>query len=102
MTQALTQAAWPGNVRELENLIERLVVVAAHPTVGLRDLAACRPGTAKVSTGWTDAEPVRTLRELEDEYVAWVLERCDGNKTRAAELLGIDVSTLHRRLRRDA
>ena len=101
VTQALTQAAWPGNVRELENLIERLVVVAAHPTVGLRDLAACRPGTAKVSTGWTDADPVRTLRELEDEYVAWVLERCDGNKTRAAELLGIDVSTLHRRLRRD-
>ncbi|MCA9678808.1 MAG: helix-turn-helix domain-containing protein, partial [Myxococcales bacterium] len=42
-----------------------------------------------------------SLRELEDEYIAWVLARCDGNKTRAAEILGVDVSTIHRRLRRD-
>ncbi|MBK9037456.1 MAG: sigma-54-dependent Fis family transcriptional regulator [Myxococcales bacterium] len=101
LAQQLAQEPWPGNVRELENLIERLVVVAAHPTVGLRDLAACRPTSARATVAWSDAEPLRTLRELEDDYVAWVLARCDGNKTRAAELLGIDVSTLHRRLRRD-
>jgi len=97
----LAQDPWPGNVRELENLIERLVVIAAHPTVGLRDLAACRPSVARPAGGFTGVEPLRTLREFEDEYVAHVLARCDGNKTRAAEILGIDVSTLHRRLRRD-
>jgi two-component system response regulator HydG len=37
------------------------------------------------------------LRQVQDEYIGWVLEQCEGNKTRAAELLGIDVSTLHRR-----
>ena len=40
-----------------------------------------------------------TLRELEEEYIAWMIERCGGNKTKAAELLGIDPSTLHRRTR---
>nr|MBA3452986.1 hypothetical protein [Deltaproteobacteria bacterium] len=40
-----------------------------------------------------------TLRELEEEYITWVLERTEGNKTRAAEILGIDPSTLHRRMR---
>ena len=102
VTQALAADPWPGNVRELENLIERLVVIAAHPIVGVRDLAACRPTAARIpTTPWPDDEPLRTLRELEDDYVAHVLARCDGNKTRAAEVLGIDVSTLHRRLRRD-
>jgi len=39
------------------------------------------------------------LKELESDYILWVLHRCGGNKTRAAELLGIDVSTVHRRER---
>ncbi|MBL8622344.1 MAG: sigma-54-dependent Fis family transcriptional regulator [Myxococcales bacterium] len=101
VAHALMQDPWPGNVRELENLIERLVVIAAQPTIGVGDLAACRPSIARPAGLFTTTEPLRTLRELEDEYVAHVLARCDGNKTRAAEALGIDVSTLHRRLRRD-
>jgi two-component system response regulator HydG len=40
-----------------------------------------------------------TLRQLESEYIAWVVARCGGNKTKAAEILGIDVSTIHRRER---
>ena len=44
---------------------------------------------------------IRTLREMEDEHIADVLARCGGNKTRAAELLGVDPSTLHRRSRRE-
>ena len=39
------------------------------------------------------------LRRLEAEYIAWMVAHCGGNKTRAAELLGIDVSTIHRRER---
>jgi two-component system response regulator HydG len=40
-----------------------------------------------------------SLRELQDAYIGWVVERCGGNKTRAAETLGIDPSTIHRRER---
>jgi two-component system response regulator HydG len=43
-----------------------------------------------------------TIRELDDAYIAWVVARCGGNKTRAAEILGIDVSTIHRRERERA
>jgi two-component system response regulator HydG len=42
------------------------------------------------------------LRRLEDDYIAWVLAQCGGNKTRAAELLEIDVSTIYRREQRNA
>ncbi len=40
-----------------------------------------------------------SLRQLEDDYIAWVILQCGGNKTKAAEILGIDVSTIHRRER---
>jgi two-component system response regulator HydG len=42
-------------------------------------------------------QTVVPLRQVEAEYIAWAVAKCDGNKTRAAELLGIDVSTIHRR-----
>jgi two-component system response regulator HydG len=100
LVTALSRHPWLGNVRELENLIERLVV-----TGGERELDATHLGG--LGPAWiSPAEPFRiardqmpTLRALEDEYLAWVLARCDGNKTRAAEILGVDVSTIHRRRR---
>jgi two-component system response regulator HydG len=42
-----------------------------------------------------------TLREVEDEYIEWMIEQCGGNKTRAAERLGIDKATVHRRAKRN-
>ncbi len=101
---ALARRPWPGNVRELENLIERLVVVGARAEL---DASALDPPPALAPAGGAGAgftvhrDPPPTLRELEDDYIAWVVARCDGNKTRAAEVLGVDVSTIHRRLRRD-
>jgi len=44
-------------------------------------------------------ETLIPLRQLEADYIAWVVSQCGGNKTRAAEILGIDVSTIHRRER---
>ncbi len=100
LVTALARHPWLGNVRELENLIERLVVIGNEPTLDASHLGGMGPA-------WiSPAEPFRvardqmpTLRQLEDEYLEWVLARCDGNKTRAAEILGVDVSTIHRRRR---
>ncbi|MBF5046389.1 sigma-54-dependent Fis family transcriptional regulator [Aggregicoccus sp. 17bor-14] len=88
----------PGNVRELENLVQRLVVLGTQPTVGLEVLR--EHGVVSTPGGhalFNAQDRVAPLREMESEYIAWVIARCGGNKTRAAELLGIDVSTIHRR-----
>jgi two-component system response regulator HydG len=97
---ALAAAPWPGNVRELENLVERLAVVTVQETVDLPTLQLHAPGVA------ADAHPLSRaqarlipLRQLEGEYIAYVVAQCGGNKTKAAEILGIDVSTIHRRER---
>ncbi len=97
---ALSRYPWPGNVRELENLIERLVVVGTTAEVDLSELAALAPSVASGQERFSlPRDRLATLRELEEEYIAWMIERCGGNKTKAAELLGIDPSTLHRRTR---
>jgi two-component system response regulator HydG len=100
-TEALKRLAsysWPGNVRELENLVERFVIMSAGeeiPAEALDSLASL----AGPSPLQSARDTVIPLRELEAEYIAWVVARCGGNKTRAAELLGIDASTLYRRER---
>jgi two-component system response regulator HydG len=87
-------------VRELENLIERLVVVGTTPEVDLSELAAMAPSVTSGQERFSlPRDRLATLRELEEEYIAWMIERCGGNKTKAAEVLGIDPSTLHRRTR---
>ncbi|MEO7331736.1 MAG: sigma 54-interacting transcriptional regulator, partial [Minicystis sp.] len=100
---ALGRATWPGNVRELENMIERLVVLSSSEVVDVADLERCAPG------GVLDPSPLEEakqrlvpLRQLESDYIAWVVSRSGGNKTRAAEILGIDVSTIYRRERSGA
>ena len=97
---AMARAPWPGNVRELQNVVERLVIVATREQVELGDLEAQAPGAVP----WGDPPPLAeakqklvTLRQLESDYIAWVMAQCGGNKTRAAEVLGVDVSTLYRR-----
>jgi two-component system response regulator HydG len=97
---ALTRYPWPGNVRELENLIERLVVVGTTPELGTSELAAIAPSVHGNQERFSlPRDRLATLREVEEEYIAWTIERCGGNKTKAAEILGIDPSTLHRRTR---
>ncbi len=95
---ALAQRPWPGNVRELESLVRRMMVLCPKSVAELEDLEADAPSSRDGADGPGFArDPLLTLRQLEDEYIGWVLRRCEGNKTRAAELLGIDVSTIHRR-----
>jgi two-component system, NtrC family, response regulator HydG len=92
----LASAPWPGNVRELENFVERLVVVGTTEVVDAATLPAT-PASVDRFAHMTGEPP--TLRQLEDEYIAWILARCSGSKARAAEILGVDVTTIHRRLR---
>ena len=90
---ALCAHPWPGNVRELENLVERLVILGGQPEITDGDVRAVLPAAATPSR-------LRTLREVEDNYIDGVLAQCAGSKTRAAEILGVDPSTLYRRRRR--
>jgi two-component system response regulator HydG len=98
--ERLAAHAWPGNVRELENLVERLVILVPDEEIGLGALDRYAPRLPAEPTPLEIAqERLVSLRELEAMYLAWVVARLGGNKTRAAEVLGIDVSTIHRRER---
>jgi two-component system response regulator HydG len=85
---------WPGNVRELENLIQRLVVMVEDDVIQVPDL----PSSMRFSLG-REAGLDRTLAEVETEHIRNVLASVGGNKTRAAEILGIDRKTLRERLK---
>jgi two-component system response regulator HydG len=100
LVAALSQHDWPGNVRELENLVERLVIVGNRETLDESDLHALAPAISAQATPLDQAKArMIPLRRLERDYIAWVIGQCGGNKTRAAEILGIDVSTIHRKER---
>jgi len=85
---------WPGNVRELENIIQRLVVMSDDNTIAPPDLPSLMRSSAIRQPNLR-----RTLADVEFEYVRNVLVSTDGNKTRAAEILGIDRKTLRERLK---
>jgi len=86
---------WPGNVRELENVIQRLVVMTDGDVIEVPDLPSLMRFSALRKTGLT-----RTLADVEAEYISNVLASVGGNKTRAAEILGIDRKTLRQKLAR--
>ncbi len=90
-----TGYSWPGNVRELENAVQRIVVMTDQPRVDAPDLPAPMRFTAARETGMS-----RTLAEVEAEHIRNVLANVGGNRSRAAEILGIDRKTLRDRLRR--
>ena len=98
--EALLAYNWPGNVRELENALERALILTTGPTIGLGALPEriTERRSEPLITERVAANP--TLELIERAYITWVLQSEQGNKTRAAEVLGIDPSTLHRKLSR--
>jgi DNA-binding NtrC family response regulator len=94
---ALTAYRWPGNVRELENTIERLVVFS-RGRIEAQDL----PGTIVAAPPLQERlfQGLPPLEELERRYLLHVLEAVGGNRSRAAEVLGIDRRTLYRMVER--
>jgi len=95
---ALAVYDWPGNVRELENALERAVVLTSGEEIDAPALPEriVAPRPQPLAAERPAANP--TLDVIERAYILWVLQTEGGNKSRAAEILGIDPSTLYRKL----
>jgi DNA-binding NtrC family response regulator len=120
---ALMRHPWPGNVRELRNVLERAVILAGEGTIEMKHLPAFLQGTARTAVrtdGATvtpdggsesggpppqdDQSTIRfpigtTVEEAEKGLILRTLEHTRNNKTRAAEILGISLKTLHNKLK---
>ena len=98
--EVLQEYQWPGNVRELENALERAVILCTNDQIGV-DLLPERVTTRRAEPLVSNRTPTNpTLEAVERAYIMWVLQSEGGNKSRAAEVLGIDPSTLYRKLSR--
>ncbi|MFL5470095.1 MAG: sigma-54-dependent transcriptional regulator [Gemmatimonadaceae bacterium] len=97
---AMERYTWPGNVRELENALERAAILAKGDTIPLSALPdrVVEPKSDPLVSDAVQANP--TLETIERAYIMWVLENEGGSKQRTAEVLGIDASTLYRKLSR--
>jgi DNA-binding NtrC family response regulator len=98
--EILIQYAWPGNVRELEHTIERAVILTPHPIILPEDLPRKIFEEAKGAEMLFPEESL-PLKEVEKRYVLKVLQETKGNKKKAAEILGIDRTTLYRILEKE-
>jgi DNA-binding NtrC family response regulator len=100
--EILTRARWEGNVRELRNLMESLVILAGDDTrmITREHLPEnYRTPQAPAAPPRPEAAQPRTMEEIEKEAILKTLQQTGGNRTRAADLLGIGLRTLQRKLR---
>lgn len=102
--EVLTQYDWPGNVRELQNTMERTVILCRNEVVRASDIQL-----STLSSRLSTSEPVRavsvsyeetSLADVEREHILATLDHTEWNKSRAAQILGIERSTLDRKLKR--
>jgi DNA-binding NtrC family response regulator len=109
--EALQRHQWPGNVRELRNVLERAVILAGEGTIDVKHLPGFLQGRAPAAAAGAteaplaqDSDSVRfpigtTVGEAEKGLILRTLEHTRNNKTRAAEILGISLKTLHNKLK---
>ncbi len=100
--EKLSSYAWPGNVRELANCMERAVALTRNESIGIADLPEKirTYRTSHVLVAATDPTELVPMEEVEKRYILRVLEAVGGNKTLAAQVLGLDRKTLYRKLDR--
>ncbi|MFN7997870.1 MAG: sigma-54 dependent transcriptional regulator [Bryobacteraceae bacterium] len=112
--EALQRHSWPGNVRELRNVLERAVILAGEGSIELKHIPAflqaraaapaAQAANESAQAAGEDSEAVRfsigtTVEEAEKGLILRTLEHTRNNKTRAAEILGISLKTLHNKLK---
>jgi len=103
---ALRGYGWPGNVRELENLVERLSILVVAEVIDVEALPtkvrAPRATAPELPIAFPDdgLDLPATLAQIEQRLIEQALQKADGNKTRAAELLGLNRTTLGEKLKR--
>src|SRR5262249_80399 len=99
--EALAHYAWPGNVRELKNLIENLVIFSKQPAIQLADLPI---EIRQPASGTQSSQPPSLFAELnmstiEKQAILQALDKTGGNRSKAAQLLGIGLRTLQTKLK---
>lgn len=95
--RVLMDYSWPGNVRELRSLVERCVYLTEGNAVALDDLPDEIREQARPKDRFCFTDD-KTLNEVELDYINYILDRCEGNRVRAAEILGINRKTIQRKL----
>ena len=100
--ELLKSYSWPGNIRQLENVLERTVMLAKNEEISIEDLPEEIRRTTKKS-GAVRSEPLKLdpdLETMEKAYIYYTLHQTGWNKSKAAKILGIDLSTLYRKIDR--
>lgn len=93
---ALKAYDWPGNVRELRNTLEGVIVVSVRDTIELADLPAY---ISQLPTPQLATQPGMTLAQIEEEVIRRTLEQTGGRRAKTANILGLSVRTLHRKIK---
>jgi len=94
----MSEHRWPGNVRELKNLVQRAFILADRELDVVSVIPQSRPPAAAVSGDCVLLPIGSTLADAEQQLICATLTHCGGNKTRAADVLGVSLKTLYNRL----
>jgi two-component system response regulator HydG len=102
VAERLVSYSWPGNVRELQNCVARAVALTSFSEITVEDLPSRIRNYARAPILVDSDNPMEliTMEEVERRYILRVLQATAGNKTLAAQILGMDRKTLYRKLER--
>ena len=99
--EVLIHYSWPGNVRELQNVLERATAFCEEQCVRVKDLrfSSLSPTQFKNNQSPNDLAGI-TLQQLEQKAIMDTLQACEGNKAKAAQMLGISTKSIYNKLKR--